>query len=306
MSSTRPSAASPAVADPVAILKALTGLRQIISLYPVGHPIVEQAIQVLEDELEPAWHDSAVARIDVIRGDAHLNGVPFRLESRQQEGVLHEFLALGFDSIHVTRGVTREELRSVADLMVGCKDGGPSSSARPGAGGGRRPARHARTARGARHPLHGAAMAGGAHSARPRLRRLAQDGRGDLRGRCRRESADRGRRARPAPVADVQGGGQHGGARADPGGEAVREPHLLPLGERLHPQPPPRPAHRPRRGRPQAAVVEGALLHDVGKTRFRSRSCGSPARSISASEGPSSATRRTAPRCWSRSRASTR
>ena len=135
MSTTRPFVPPSAVADPVAILKSLTGLRQIISLYPVGHPIVEQAIQLLENELEPAWHDSAVAEIDVIRGDAHLNGVPFRLESRQQESVLREFLALGFDSIHVARGVTRDELRAVANLMVACRDGGPSSLVGPALAG---------------------------------------------------------------------------------------------------------------------------------------------------------------------------
>jgi putative nucleotidyltransferase with HDIG domain len=121
----------PNVADPVAILKALTGLRQIVSLYPVGHPVVEQALQLLEDALEPAWRDGAIARIDVVRGDAHLNGVPFRLESRQQEGVLQEFLALGIHSVHVARGVSREELRRVAALLVGCKDRGPSSPVGP-------------------------------------------------------------------------------------------------------------------------------------------------------------------------------
>jgi putative nucleotidyltransferase with HDIG domain len=118
-------------ADPVAILKAFTGLRQIVSLYPAGHPIVEQALQQLDDALAPALRESPEARVDLIRGDAHLNGVPYRLESRQQPGVLQEFTALGADSIHFRRGVSRDELRFVAELLAQAKDRGFSEPVGP-------------------------------------------------------------------------------------------------------------------------------------------------------------------------------
>jgi putative nucleotidyltransferase with HDIG domain len=121
---TQPLRAVDAVADPVAILKAFTGLRQIVSLYPAGHPVVEQALQHIEDALSPALRESPEAHVDLIRGDAHLNGVPYRLESRQQPGVLQEFAALGADSIHFRRGVTRTELRTVAGLLAHAKDRG--------------------------------------------------------------------------------------------------------------------------------------------------------------------------------------
>jgi putative nucleotidyltransferase with HDIG domain len=107
--------------DPVAVLKTLTGLRQLTSLYPVGHPVIEGALGRLEEVLGTVLCDTAAARIDVIRGDAHLNGEPFRLESRQQPGVVQEFLALGVDSVHVARGVTRDELRQLAVFLAGLK-----------------------------------------------------------------------------------------------------------------------------------------------------------------------------------------
>lgn len=113
-----------AIADPLSILKAFTGLRQLTTLYPPGHPIVEQAAQHLEDLVTSVLAQSPDARIDVIRGDAHLNGEPFRLESRQQSAVLDEFLALGVHSVHFSRGVTRDELRAVAALLGGSRERG--------------------------------------------------------------------------------------------------------------------------------------------------------------------------------------
>ncbi len=119
------------VIDPVTIVKGLTGLRQLTRLYPQGHPIVDQALQQLDETLNAAFREESEVRIDVIRGDAHLNGVPFRLESRQHAGVLHEFRALGLDSLHFSRGVTRDELRSVSTMLAGWKDRGPSEPVGP-------------------------------------------------------------------------------------------------------------------------------------------------------------------------------
>jgi putative nucleotidyltransferase with HDIG domain len=125
-------ATSPASAsDPLTILKGLTGLRQLTSLYPLGHPIVDQAIHQLEDALGAALREHDAVNIDVIRGDAHLNGVPFRLESRQHAGVLRDFLALGIDSVHIARGVTRDQLRAVSRLLAAWRDQGPSGPVGP-------------------------------------------------------------------------------------------------------------------------------------------------------------------------------
>ena len=117
-------------ADPIAILKAFTGLRQLASLYPPGHPVIEQGVQLVEDALTPVLRIDAAARVDVIRGDAYLNGVPFRLESRQHPGVLHQHLALGLDSVHIARGVTRAEITRVAELLAGWKDRSGAGSMR--------------------------------------------------------------------------------------------------------------------------------------------------------------------------------
>ena len=117
--------------DPVAILKALTGLRQLTSLYPAGHSVVEQALRGLEDSLKPLLAESPSVRIDVIGPDAHLNEVPFRHESRVHAAVIQEFLALGISSIHFMRGVTREELAKVVGFLARSRDRLPAQTLAP-------------------------------------------------------------------------------------------------------------------------------------------------------------------------------
>jgi len=113
-------------ADPTAILKSLNGLRQLTSLYPPGHQIVEQALTAVEDQLRPLFESQPSVRVDVMRGDAHLNDVAYPLESRIHQAVVDEFLALGIDSVHFTAGITREELTRLAALLVRLRDHAPA------------------------------------------------------------------------------------------------------------------------------------------------------------------------------------
>jgi putative nucleotidyltransferase with HDIG domain len=115
------------VADPTAILKNLNALRQLTSLYPPGHQIVEQALATLEHQLRSLFQSEPSIRVDVMRGDAHLNGVGYPIESRVHQGVINDFLALGVDSVHFTAGVTREELTRLAALLVRLREHPPSS-----------------------------------------------------------------------------------------------------------------------------------------------------------------------------------
>jgi putative nucleotidyltransferase with HDIG domain len=109
-------------ADPIAILKALAGLRQLTALYPHGHTIVQQALTTLHDLLQHHLQHQPTLRLDVIDGDAHLDGEPYRLESQTNARAIGDFLDLGIESVHVSRGVDHQELQTTADVLVAFKE----------------------------------------------------------------------------------------------------------------------------------------------------------------------------------------
>lgn len=111
------------LADPIAVMKAFTALVRSTGLYPAGHPVVEQALQALEDAIHPHLGVHGSLQIDLIAGDAHVDAQPFRQESLTHGQVLREFQALGLDSLHVASGVTRDELGGLAACLVR-RDGG--------------------------------------------------------------------------------------------------------------------------------------------------------------------------------------
>ncbi|HXE80200.1 MAG TPA: HD domain-containing phosphohydrolase [Vicinamibacterales bacterium] len=108
--------------DPIPILKAFTGLRQVTALYPHNHTIVQQAAAALYDLLQPHLAAHGAIRLDVIEGDVHVDGEPCRLESAANPQVVRDFLDLGLDSVHVTRGVDRQELQTMAEVLLEHKE----------------------------------------------------------------------------------------------------------------------------------------------------------------------------------------
>jgi HD-GYP domain-containing protein (c-di-GMP phosphodiesterase class II) len=104
-------------ADPIAILKALTGLPRLTALYPPGHSIVQQALRALRELVQPALSEQAILRVDVLGGTVHLDAVPFRIESQQHEAAISDFLALGIDSVHFHQGLESTELLALAEFL---------------------------------------------------------------------------------------------------------------------------------------------------------------------------------------------
>ena len=120
---TSPGALAPAerddvLADPIAVMKAFTALVRSTALYPAGHPVVEQALQALQDAIRPHLDVHGALQLDLIAGDAHVDAQPFRQESLAHGQVLREFQALGLDSLRISAGVTREELGGLAASLV--------------------------------------------------------------------------------------------------------------------------------------------------------------------------------------------
>jgi putative nucleotidyltransferase with HDIG domain len=126
---TIPAIAEP-VLDPLPLLKGLASLRKLTGMYPPGHPAIAQKLGELDSTVQRHLRQSDVLRIDVIHGDAHLDGLSFRHDSDANSRIIQELSGLGIDSIHITKGISPDELLALSTFLWELKDaaGGPPMS----------------------------------------------------------------------------------------------------------------------------------------------------------------------------------
>lgn len=113
--------------DPLPLLKGLASLRKLSGMYPAGHPAITQKLAELDGLVQRHLAQTDVLRIDVIHGDAYLDGLSFRHDSHVNRRILQELSGLGIDSIHISRGVARQDLLALSVFLWELKDlaGGP-------------------------------------------------------------------------------------------------------------------------------------------------------------------------------------
>lgn len=111
-----------AALDPLPLLKGLASLRKLTGMYPAGHPAITQKLGELDASVQRHLCQTEVLRIDVIHGDAHLDGLSFRHDSDANSRIIQELSGLGIDSIHLTRGVTPEDLLALSAFLWELKD----------------------------------------------------------------------------------------------------------------------------------------------------------------------------------------
>jgi putative nucleotidyltransferase with HDIG domain len=129
-------AAEPAL-DPLPLLKGLASLRKLTGMYPAGHPAITQKLAELDGSVQRHLQHSDVLRLDVIHGDAHLDGLSFRHDSDANARIIRELSDLGIDSIHMTRGITPDDLLGLSGFLWDLKDasGGGAMATQLGARG---------------------------------------------------------------------------------------------------------------------------------------------------------------------------
>ena len=120
--------AVPPVADPLSILKGLTGLRRLTGMYPAGHPIIAQKLAELDDVVQRHLQAGPAVRIDIIHDDVHLDGVTCRADTQTAAQTVRDLADLSIHSVHIHEGVNREELRAVGEFLWQLKDGVPDES----------------------------------------------------------------------------------------------------------------------------------------------------------------------------------
>jgi putative nucleotidyltransferase with HDIG domain len=135
-SATTPLPASPAsvpgtpnpALDPLPILKGFATLRRLAGVYPAGHPVIGQKLAELLDLIRPHFRNGPALRIDVIHGDVHLDGVSFGRRDQPNMQLVAELAALGINSLHIHEGVEAEELREAAELLWQLRDNADDSA----------------------------------------------------------------------------------------------------------------------------------------------------------------------------------
>ncbi len=107
---------------PLPVLKGFPSLWRLAGTYPAGHPMLTQKLKELEDLIQVHLKVDPTLRIDIIRGDVFLDGVSFGRDDPASAQVVRELCELGIDSIHVSQGVERDELLATAEFLWQLKD----------------------------------------------------------------------------------------------------------------------------------------------------------------------------------------
>jgi putative nucleotidyltransferase with HDIG domain len=115
--------------DPLAVLRGLASLRRLAGSYPAGHPMIAQKLKELDEVIAGLLRAGSPVRIDVIRGDVFLDGVTSASEGQANQQLLAQLSALGIDSIHIHEGVQREEMLAVAEFLWQYTESSDSMSA---------------------------------------------------------------------------------------------------------------------------------------------------------------------------------
>src|SRR5580765_2041841 len=103
--------------DPVPVLKGLASLRRLVGTYPAGHPMIGQKLHELDEAVRRHLQHAPEVHIDIIRGSVHLNGVAYDGGDQALTHLLLELSELGVDIFHIREGVETDELREVAEFL---------------------------------------------------------------------------------------------------------------------------------------------------------------------------------------------
>ena len=103
--------------DPLVVIKDLITLRRLVGLYPTGHPLIEEKLRELDFGVQRRLQQAPSVQVDVVRGDVHIDGDAYRQESRSHTHLISELTEIGVHSIRIESGVTADELRAAAEFL---------------------------------------------------------------------------------------------------------------------------------------------------------------------------------------------
>ncbi len=103
--------------DPLPVLKGLASLRWLKGTYPSGHPMIAQKLRELDEVVRRHLQSGPELRIDVIHGKVHLDGISFDDADHATVEIIRELSELGVDSLYIREGVETDEFLGVAEFL---------------------------------------------------------------------------------------------------------------------------------------------------------------------------------------------
>jgi putative nucleotidyltransferase with HDIG domain len=103
--------------DPLLVIKELITLRRLVGLYPAGHPQIEEKLRELDAAVKRRLEHAPSLQVDIVRGDVHVDGDAYRQESRAHAHLIAELTEIGIHSIRIEAGVDAAELRATAEFL---------------------------------------------------------------------------------------------------------------------------------------------------------------------------------------------
>lgn len=124
---------------PIDVLRAFTGLRRNLSLYPPGHRIIDRSVTELAGAVQRTAPDSnGVLHVQLLSGVAHLEGYPHRADSRAHADLIEEWRASGVECLEIAADAPAAELLASArvanELAAGKLSAGSAREALDAAG----------------------------------------------------------------------------------------------------------------------------------------------------------------------------
>lgn len=108
--------AEPAI-DPLLVVRELASLRRLVGLYPSDHPLISEKLRELDNAVKRRLAGAPQLQVDIVRGDVHIDGEPFRQESRAHAHVISELTDIGVQSLCIRAGASADELRATAEFL---------------------------------------------------------------------------------------------------------------------------------------------------------------------------------------------
>ncbi|MEN8145195.1 MAG: HD domain-containing phosphohydrolase [Gemmatimonadota bacterium] len=116
--------------EPGAVVRSFAGLVKSVGLYPDGHPSIGKAAEDLRRVLAPTLETFGTLSIDIIDGEAHVDGRSYRRESDLLQREIQILMDLGIESLSFESGVAAAELLRLAESLTGMGEDPLSSPGR--------------------------------------------------------------------------------------------------------------------------------------------------------------------------------